>query len=329
MSKKFLDFDSNIFLAPMAGITDRPMRKIVSSRGKGVMVSEMVAINAIQRKNPKSFRIADVRDEPYPVVVQMVGNDENLFAEAAKFLTDLGACSLDINMGCPVKKIVNNQAGSALMKDPLRASRIISGVVRAVPLKDSVKFRKGWDCNSVNAVDFARMCEDSGASYITVHGRTRSEFYSGTADWNIIGEVKQAVKIPVIGNGDITSPQKAREMIAQRGDDGVMIGRAALGNPWLVGQTHEYIHNGTEPKKISPAETKEALLEHIRELSNYYGPDMALQISRKHVCWYSKNLYEAKRFREIYTRIDNYEDAISEINRYFDSCEEHNQEDRV
>ena len=316
---QILDFDSNVFIAPMAGITDKPLRKLVSSLGKGVMVSEMVAINAIQRKNPKTYRIADVRDEAYPVVVQLVGNDPLLFSEAAKLAEELGAHSLDINMGCPVKKIVNNQSGSALMKDVKLAEKIIKSVVDATPLKVSVKFRKGWDASSVNAVDFAKMCEASGASYITIHGRTRSAFYSGEADWNIIREVKEAVKIPVIGNGDINTPYDAERMIKETGVDGVMIGRAGLGNPWLISQTDDYLRTGTEPRKIPVTEIKAFMLKHIEELSNYYGQEMGLAISRKFVCWYCKNLRDAKRFRETYTKINDYQQAMSAIDEYFDS----------
>lgn len=316
---QILDFDSNVFMAPMAGITDKPLRKLVSSLGKGVMVSEMVAINAIQRKNPKTYRIADVRDEAYPVVVQLVGNDPLLFSEAAKLAEELGAHSLDINMGCPVKKIVNNQSGSALMKDVKLAEKIIKSVVDATPLKVSVKFRKGWDASSVNAVDFAKMCEASGASYITIHGRTRSAFYSGEADWNIIREVKEAVKIPVIGNGDINTPYDAAKMIKETGVDGVMIGRAGLGNPWLISQTDDYLRTGTEPRKIPVTEIKAFMLKHIEELSNYYGQEMGLAISRKFVCWYCKNLRDAKRFRETYTKINDYQQAMSAIDEYFDS----------
>ena len=316
---QILDFDSNVFMAPMAGITDKPLRKLVSSLGKGVMVSEMVAINAIQRKNPKTYRIADVRDENYPVVVQLVGNDPELFSEAAKLAEELGAHSLDINMGCPVKKIVNNHAGSALMKDRGLAEKIIKAVVKATPLKVSVKFRKGWDAANVNAVDFAKMCEDSGASYITVHGRTRSAFYSGEADWNIIREVKEAVKIPVIGNGDINTPYDAKRMIEETGVDGVMIGRAGLGNPWLISQTDSFLKSGKEPEKISVSEIKTFMLKHIEELSNYYGQEMGLAISRKFVCWYCKNLRDAKRFREIYTKINDYQQAMKAIDEYFDS----------
>ena len=315
-----LGFDSRVFLAPMAGITDFPMRKIVASLGKGNIVSEMVAINAISRKNPKTFRIADVRNEPYPVIVQLVGGDAALFPDAARLAAELGAASIDINMGCPVKKIVNNNSGSALMRNLSEASKIIENVVKATPLRVSVKFRKGWDCQSVNAVEFAQMCEQSGASFITIHGRTRSEFYSGTADWDIIAAVKAAVKIPVIGNGDITSAQKAKEMIDYTKVDGVMIARAALGNPWIISETHNYLEHGTIPQIISLDMVKETLLTHIKELREYYGDKLGLPLSRKYVCWYSKSLRDAKRFRENYMKINDYKQAIAEIHRYFDSC---------
>ncbi len=315
-----LGFKSNVFLAPMAGITDQPMRRLVSSLGEGTMVSEMAAVNAMQRKNPKSYRIADVRDEPYPVVVQLVGGDPDVFADAAKLTEELGAYSIDINMGCPVKKIVNNNSGSALMRDTLLASKIIESVKKNTKLMVSVKFRKGWDHNSVNAVEFAKMCENSGASYLTIHGRTRSDFYSGEADWDIIAAVKQAVNIPVIGNGDVTGPEKAKQMLDYTKVDGVMVGRAALGNPWLISQIHNYLENGILPEKIPVPQIKETLLTHIKELVSYYGEKMAVQISRKYVCWYSKNLYEAKRFRENYTAINDFEEAVAEIHRYFDSC---------
>ncbi len=308
---------SNVFLAPMAGITDYPMRKLVASKGIANLYSEMVAINAISRKNPKTYRIADVRNEPYPVIVQLVGNNPDLFADAAKLAADLGAYSLDINMGCPVKKVVGNNSGSALMKNLNLASQIIEATVKATPLKVSVKFRKGWDNNSVNAPKFAKMCEDSGACYVTVHGRTRAQGYSGVADWDIIRQVKEAVKIPVIGNGDITSPELAKKMIDETHVDGVMIGRGALGNPWLPGQVHNYINSGILPNPISVAEIKEALLQQLNDMVDFYGKDMAVAISRKYVCWYSKNLRDAKRFREIYTKIYDYSLAVQAIEDYF------------
>ncbi len=315
---KILDFDSKVFLAPMAGITDKPFRNLVASYGGGNIVSEMVAINALSRKNAKTYRIADVRDEPYPVVVQLVGSDIDLFEDSAKLAEELGAHSLDINMGCPVKKIIANQSGSYLMRDMTLASKIISAVVKSTSLPVSVKFRKGWDNQSINAVEFAKMCEDSGASYITLHGRTRSEFYSGCADWDIIAEVKSNVKIPVIGNGDVTSPQKAKEMLEYTKADGVMIGRATLGQPWLVSQIHNYLETGEIGFEISVSLVKKALLTHIKGLVDYHGERLALGLSRKYVCWYCKNMRDARRFRETYVRIDNLADAYKEIDRYFD-----------
>ena len=316
---KILNFDSKVFLAPMAGITDLPMRQLVKSFGGGQMVSEMVAINAIQRKNPKSYRIADVRKENYPVVVQIVGGDENLIEDACKLVADLGACSIDINMGCPVKKIVNNNSGSYLMKDVDLASKIIKKAVGATNLKVSVKFRKGWDNNSVNAVEFAKVCEESGASYITVHGRTRSDFYSGAADWDIIADVKNSVSIPVIGNGDITSVFDAKKMLDYTKVDAVMVGRASLGNPWLISQIHEYLESNIEPQEITPNIAKNTLLTHIKGLREYYGDKLALGISRKYACWYCKSFRDAKRFRENYLKLNNFEDAFVEINNYFDN----------
>ena len=315
--KNIIGLKSNVFLAPMAGITDYPFRKIVASKGETNLYSEMVAVNAINRKNPKTYRIADVHTEPYPVIVQLVGNDPVLFEEAAKLVADLGAYSIDINMGCPVKKIVNNEAGSALMRDLPRAAKIIETTVKATPLKVSVKFRKGWDNNSINAVDFAKMCENSGASYITVHGRTRAQGYSGQADWNIIKEVKNAVHIPVIGNGDITSVCFAQNMIKQTNVDGVMIGRGCLGNPWFPGQVHDFINKGIAPQKISVLEIKEALLQHVKDMMTFYGKEMGVAISRKYVCWYSKNLRDAKKFREKYMRISDYNEALQTIEDYF------------
>lgn len=314
--------DSLVFMAPMAGITDRPFRSIIHDCGEGNLISEMVAVNAIQRKNPKSYKIADVRSENYPVTVQMVGNSPELFAEAAKFIYELGAVALDINMGCPVKKIINNNSGSALMKDPCLAAKIIEATVKATPLKVSVKFRKGWDNEHVNAVDFAKMCEQSGASRITIHGRTRAQGYSGFADWNIIAEAKSAVKIPVIGNGDIDSAQKAKEMMQKYGVDGVMVGRALLGNPWLLNKIHHFLETGEELKNPNIADIKEMLLHHLELLVEYYGERNGISVSRKHIGWYVKNLYEAKRFREQYTKLVVYDEVVDLINNFFAKVEE-------
>jgi len=313
----FLDFDSRVFMAPMAGITDYPWRTILAECGGGNLISEMAAVNAIQRKNPKSYQIANVKAEPYPVVVQLVGNNPELFADAAQLVADLGAKSIDINMGCPVKKIVNNNSGSALMKDLSLAAEIIKATVKATPLKVSVKFRKGWDMEHANAVEFAKMCEDSGASYITVHGRTRSQGYSGTADWDIIREVKQAVKIPVIGNGDIDSPEKAEQMMKYSGVDGVMIGRAMLGNPWLLDRVDRYLKGLPAKPEPTVLQIRDMLLKHINLLINYYGERGGIAISRKFVGWYVRSLYEAKKFREQYTKLNTLPEVQQLINEYF------------
>ena len=320
--KSFLDFKSNIFLAPMAGITDAPMRNIVHQKcgDKVNIISEMVAINALSRKNAKTYKIADVRAEKYPVIVQLVGSDPNLFSEAAQLITELGASGIDINMGCPVKKIISSGSGSALMKDLKTAEQIIKNVVKSVNIKVSVKFRKGWDQNSVNAVEFAKMCQESGASFITVHGRTRAQGYSGIADWKTIAEVKNAVSIPVVGNGDIISVETAQEMIKQTGVDGIMIGRASLGNPWIFGQVFDYLEKNKEPCKISNEEILNTVLKHFELLKNHYDEKLAVSLSRKHVCWYSKNFYDAKKFREKYMRINDYNVAVKEIENYFNSA---------
>ena len=319
---KILDFDSQVFLAPMAGITDKPLRNLVHSFGGGNIVSEMVAINALERKNPKTCRIADVRDEPYPVVVQLVGGDAELFADSARLAEELGAYSIDINMGCPVKKIVNNNSGSALTKDLSLASKIIQSVVNATPLKVSVKFRLGWDHEHINVVDFAKMCEDSGASYVTVHGRTRSDFYSGTANWDLIADVKSAVKIPVVGNGDIVDGVSAKKMIDYTGVDAVMVGRATLGAPWLVTQIDNYLKTGIETPVVDIEKIKDILLLHIKGLREYYGDKTALALSRKYVCWYCKGLHDAKRFREQYVRTTDFDTAFAVIDEYFSSLGE-------
>ena len=313
--------DSQVFMAPMAGISDMPFRKTAFECGAQNLISEMVAVNAIQRKNPKTYRIADVRAESYPVKVQLVGSDPVLFAEAVKLVADLGAAAIDINMGCPVKKIVNNNAGSALMKDMSLASKIIESAAKATSLAVSVKFRKGWDSEHVNAVEFAQMCEKSGAKAITVHGRTRAQGYTGTADWDIIAAVKVAVKIPVIGNGDIDSPKKAKEMLDFSGVDGVMIGRAALGNPWIFRRIDHYLRTFEELSQPNVEEIKDHLLKHIRLLVEYYDEKNGIAVSRKYVGWYVKSFYAAKKFREQYTKLTTLAEAENLINQYFSEIE--------
>lgn len=309
---------NKLFLAPMAGITDKPMRQIVHEIAPDTaLTTEMVAVNAISYKNPKTYQMADVKDEPYPVTVQLMGSEPLLFENAAKLAFDLGAAGIDINMGCPVRKIVASHSGSFLMTDMLRASQIIEATVRATSLPVSVKFRKGFDSTHINAVEFAKMCENSGATYITVHGRTKTEGYTGTADWDILKKVKENIHIPLIGNGDIKSPQDAQKMMKETGVDAVMVGRAALGNPWLLRDISRVFQNQETLSFPSLNEIESVLISHMEALKNYYGEKVALGLTRKYICWYSKTLKEAKRFRESYMKITDFKTAIMSIQAYF------------
>ncbi len=313
-------------MAPMAGITDKPMRKIVFeiTKGRVSLVSEMVAVNALSFKNAKTYRIADVRDEPYPVIVQLMGGEAELFSDAAKLVTDLGASGIDINMGCPVRKVLAAKAGSSLMTDVKRAQKIIEKTVLSTHLPVSVKFRKGWDNEHINAVLFAKMCEQAGASHITIHGRTKAQGYSGYADWDIIRAVKENVHIPVIGNGDIASAQSGADMMRQTKCDAVMIGRAALGNPWLLADTAQMLATGDViPMK---KDVYDVLMRHMLYLKEYYGPKIALGLSRKYVCWYSKNLFDAKKFRESYMKINDFDLAIQTADDYFKNARQGDEE---
>ena len=298
-------------MAPMAGITDRPFRALTASFGGGNIVSEMVAVNALERKNAKTCRIADVRDEPYPVVVQLVGGDPALFAEAAKLAADLGAHSLDINMGCPVRKIVNNNSGSALMKDPLLAAKIIETTVAATPLKVSVKFRKGWDHDHVNAVEFARMCEESGAAYVTVHGRTRSDFYAGTADWDIVAAVKDAVKIPVVANGDVSDAASAAKILRHTGADGLMIGRASFGDPWLFQQIRAAMEGRDIPERPCLKDRVATAVRQFELAKADKGEHIACLEARKHFAWYLRGVSHSAYYKNQISSIATMEDIYA------------------
>ncbi len=300
----------------MAGITDKPTRRIIASFGAGIMYSEMVAINAISFKNKKSLAIADVRDEPYDVIVQLMGNNPELFAQVIPAIEDLGAKSIDINMGCPAKKIVNNQSGSSLMKDIKLAQEIIKKSKKATKLDLSVKFRLGWDDNSKNYIEFAKMAEGEGANYITVHGRTRAQFYAGKADWTAIKELKQHINIPLIGNGDIDSPAIAKECLEASGVDGLMIGRATLGQPWIIKDIDDYINSGISNPQRSILQIKQILLTHLKGLIDYYGEYQGLRIARKYVGWYSKSMKNAKKFREEFMKISTLDSALDKIEEF-------------
>ena len=297
--------DSRIFLDPMAGITDKPMRQLVSSFGKGNIVSEMVAINAIQWRNPKTYRIADVRDEKYPVIVQLVGGDPQLFGETVKLIEDLGAAAIDINMGCPVPKVAGNGEGSALMKKPDLAGRIVRRVTDRVSIPVTVKFRKGFDEDHVNAVEFAVMLEENGASSLAVHGRTREQYYSGKADWEIIRQVKAALHIPVIGNGDVTDGESARKMFEETGCDGVMVARAAQGNPFLFREIKSYFENGETCPPPTTQEIYDTIIRHADLQLKYKGEYIGIREMRKHVSWYTYGMPGSAKFRNMINQMED------------------------
>lgn len=317
-------FADKVLMAPMAGITDKPMRQIVrqESPKHSVVVSEMVAINALSRKNAKTYRIADVRDEKYDVIVQLVGADPKLFADAAQLAQELGAAGIDINMGCPVRKIISSGAGSALLQNTALAAKIIESTVQAVNLPVSVKFRKGWDAATAKPAEFAKMCEGSGAAFLTVHGRTKTQGYTGKADWQAIAAVKKAVQIPVIGNGDVVDGASAKKMLEETGADAVMVGRAALGAPWLLDEIGQYL-KGKPFHTPDVAQIKQILVRHMGLLKEYYGEKLALPLSRKYVCWYCKSLRDAKRFRENYMKITDFEAAFAAVEAFFDKAKEY------
>ncbi|MDO7788956.1 tRNA dihydrouridine synthase DusB [Desulforamulus aquiferis] len=290
---------NQVISAPMAGVTDRAFRILARENGCGLVVTEMVSDLALIFANPKTLRMLDFRDEQSPLSVQIFGSDPETMGKAAAIVVERGANIVDINMGCPTPKIVKNGEGSALMKNPDLAAKIVESVVdsvREVPV--TVKMRKGWDEDSVNAVSFAKTVVEAGAAAVAVHGRTRNQFYSGKADWNIIKQVKEAVSVPVIGNGDIWAPRDALKMLEETGCDGVMVGRAAMGNPWLFREIIHYLNHGTELPPPTPEERINTAIRHLELMVESKGEQIAVFEMRKHAAWYTKGIRGAARIRE-------------------------------
>lgn len=300
--------DNPYILAPMAGVTDLPFRLLCKEQGAGLLCMEMISAKALIYGNRNTKQLLEIHPEEYPVSLQLFGSDPEIMSEAAKRIEDRPFQILDINMGCPVPKVVKNGEGSALMNDPGLVRRIVEKVSRAIQKPVTVKIRKGFDDQHVNAVEIARIAEDAGASAVAVHGRTREQYYSGKADWDIIRQVKEAVSIPVIGNGDVVSGASALAMMEETGCDGVMIGRGAQGNPWIFSDLLEYERTGKLRLRPGADEIREMMLRHARLQIRYKGEYLGIREMRKHVSWYTKGLPGSARLREAINQVESYEE---------------------
>lgn len=288
---------NNLFVAPMAGVTDRPFRQLCKRLGAGYAVSEMAASNPMLWKTDKSTRRLNHDGEIAPIAVQIAGSDPDMLAYAAQFNVDKGAQIIDINMGCPAKKVCNVAAGSALLRDELLVGKILAAVVNAVHVPVTLKFRTGWNEDNRNALTIARIAQESGIQMLTLHGRTRADGYNGFAEYDTIKAVKAFANIPVVANGDITSPQKAREVLDYTGADALMVGRAAQGRPWIFREIAAYLDNGRTILPPTVSEAKTVLLEHLLEHYAFYGEHVGMLTARKHIGWYVKNLIGGEAFR--------------------------------
>jgi tRNA-dihydrouridine synthase B len=309
---------SDLFLAPMAGVTDRPFRQLCKQLGAGMAASEMVSSNSLLWGSDKTLRRADHAGEDEPRAVQIAGADPAMMATAARYNRDRGAQIIDINMGCPAKKVCNVMAGSALLQHESLVARILRAVVGAVDVPVTLKIRTGWDRANRNGVAVARIAEDSGIQALAVHGRTRADLFQGDAEYETIAAIKAAVKIPVIANGDISSPEKAKAVLAQTGADGLMIGRAAQGNPWIFRQISHFLATGGKLAPPPIAEVRDTLLKHLENLYAFYGEHTGVRVARKHISWYSKGLVGGAIFRHRINQQESVAAQLAMVREFFD-----------
>lgn len=309
-----VELENRYILAPMAGVTDLPFRLLCKEQGAGLLCMEMISAKALQYKNRNTKALLEIDSREYPVSLQLFGSDPHIISEQAKQIEELPFQILDINMGCPVPKVVRNGEGSALMKNPKLVYDIVYAASHAIKKPVTVKIRKGFDDDSVNAVEIAKVIEAAGGAAVAVHGRTREQYYSGKADWDIIRQVKEAVSIPVIGNGDVNTASKAEDMFKETGCDGVMVGRGCQGNPWIFSELLQYEETGKVPPRPDMDEIKKTMLRHARLQIEFKGDYLGIREMRKHVAWYTKGMEGSAKLRDEINHVESYEELGQLLN---------------
>ena len=318
-----IQLKNNLIVAPMAGVTDRPFRSLCKKLGAGMAISEMVASNSLLWGSEKTIRRGNHEGEVEPKVIQIAGADPEMMAEAARYNVDKGADIVDINMGCPAKKICNVYAGSALLRDEVLVARIVDAVVNAVAVPVTLKIRTGWDKENRNAIRIARIAQEHGIQSLAMHGRTRACMYTGDAEYDTIRDVKRSVSIPVVANGDIQTPEKARFVLEYTGADAIMIGRAAQGRPWIFREIDHYLRTGTKLPPPEVAEIREVLVGHLHDLYAFYGYERGVRVARKHISWYTKGLKNSAVFRARMNTIETAELQLAAVAQFFDELLAH------